>query len=829
MKKRVLSVVLMLSVILSVAGCKKKDASEKETRVKKTKTTSVSETEVTETEETAPSTSETDAPDPDSFEFTESNFPYIYSSDEMKQIGIALSSSLLDIPAKDAGTFFLSTLGEGKNIYTEDPDFCFCDPNLKERLAQNETQYEEKVIAQDAIALIVNKSNPVDSLTSEQVRKIFLGEITNWKEVGGNDEPIIPFARDYSSTDTKLFTNIVLGQDIPDKTNIPMFVTDGDDYAILTFPRMYDNTSGAITYVQYYYAQEFYFSDKVKILAIDDVEPSCDTIRSGDYPFIFDLYAMVAEGLSESSPQRVLYDYLTTEDGKKVIEKAGYVASADTTTSSKNVVCNLDAYTPGEKPQEVYTRASDEPMMAFVPGDYGEIYPFLGSYNNNNFGSRQHLYGFIDAQGKIICDPIFGYVYRLKDGMYSVTRYDKKPEGQVGIISKNGALFTDTIYDRLCDFDGVLTFINIEKNGLQLFTFDENSGNVEKGAFLKMNDTSAMNYFSTIIDNRYIICENDFDDDYYFFDGNTGEEISKKIFGGQRYWRFGEMFEVLKDDQITVEKVVDIKGNVIFDEPDSELHYVSSDLFWYGTYEGDERKILSKDGKVVTTISNKEHDIQEISAYPEYLIVVRESKCEVFDMDMKLIGSIDKTSNEYAYLLTKPVDYYGDWLGEEKDEPIIVTSSAASATITNLNTGKSGTFRNTDYTFFHQMNGTLIKTDHEVWTLIDASDLHVIADGTGFTELYVDNVTQKYYMTIRNSILNSSLQIIDVATGETVLEDLPNPRNDRMEIWSINDGRIYYETQYPNDELFGTATGCTIVDMKGNVLFRYNGLAFLCD
>ena len=50
-----------------------------------------------------------------------------------------------------------------------------------------------------------------------------------------------------------------------------------------------------------------------------------------------------------------------------------------------------------------------------------------------------------------------------------------------------------------------------------------------------------------------------------------------------------------------------------------------------------------------------------------------------------------------------------------------------------------------------------------------------------------------------------------------------------MEIKSIDDGRIYYETEYPNDELYGSPSGCTIADMKGNVLFRYNGLAFMYD
>ncbi|MBO4649606.1 MAG: substrate-binding domain-containing protein [Clostridiales bacterium] len=828
MKRRIVSVMLVLGMLLSFSGCKDKDETTKQTKVKKTKTTSVSETEEPETE---PSATETDDPKPDGFEFTESNFPYIFCSDEMKQLGIALSSSLLGMSEKDAGIYFLDTLLEKADApySVEAVKFGFCTPILKNRLEENDIQYEEKVIAQDAITMIVSKSNPVDSLTSEQVKKIYLGEITNWKEVGGNDEPIVPFANVNYSTATELFEDIVLGQNIPDKTNVPTIEAGGDDYSTLTLNRIYDNTSGAITFVQYFYAQECYFSDKVKILKIDDVEPSSDTIKSGSYPFIFDLYALVSDALRSDSPEKVLYDFLTTEDGKKVIEKAGYVPAGDTTASATDVTFDLDAYVPGEKPEEVYTRASDEPIMDFVPGDYGAIFPFMGAYQYGIGGCHQYLYGFVDAQGKIICDPIFSYIERMGDGMYKVWRNDKKPEGQVGIISQNGASFTDAIYDRFFIIDGVYTFANIEKNGMQIFIFDESNGKVIEGPFLKMNDTSALYCFSTIINDRYIICENEVDEEYFVFDGYTGEDIYKKLFGDQRPWKFGHMFEIYKDDMSTVDKVIDIEGNVLFSDPDCGLRYVSNEIFAYGSPESDEWKILNKDGKVLATIDNTAHDITGFSASDDYVLVIHTDIVYVYDANMELLALIDIPNNTYAYALERPWDYYAKPIGTGKTDPIIASSDGQNMKLINLTTTKSVVCPTSDYTNWYQMPGVVIKRDGDEWMILDSSDFHVIADGTGFTEFFVDNVTQKYYMTIRNSILNSSLQIIDVATGETVLEDLPNPLNERMEIRSINDGKIYYETQYPNDQLFGTPRGYTIVDMKGNVVFRYNGLAFMYD
>ena len=226
MKRRIVSVMLVLGMLLSFSGCKDKDETTKQTKVKKTKTTSVSETEEPETE---PSDTDPDDPKPDSFEFTEQNFPYIFCSDEMKQLGIALSSSLLDISSHDAGVYFMNLLSS-RSFNFVDAVLKFCNPCLEKHI--NKSENNEKVIAQDAIALIVSKSNPVDSLTTEQLKKIYLGEITNWKEVGGNDEPIIPFTNDRSSASNELFTDIVLGEEIPDKTNVPVIETGGDDYDI---------------------------------------------------------------------------------------------------------------------------------------------------------------------------------------------------------------------------------------------------------------------------------------------------------------------------------------------------------------------------------------------------------------------------------------------------------------------------------------------------------------------------------------------------------------------------------------------------------------------
>ena len=412
-----------------------------------------------------------------------------------------------------------------------------------------------------------------------------------------------------------------------------------------------------------------------------------------------------------------------------------------------------------EKPEEVYTRASDEPILEFVPGDYGAIFPFMGAYQYGIGGCRQRLYGFVDGKGKIICDPIFSSVSRLDDRWYSVLREDKNPEGQIGIISQDGASYTDTLYDHLFIIDGVYTLVNIEKNGLQIFVFDESNGKVIEGPFLKMSDTSALYCFSTIIDDRYIVCENLLDEELFIFDGYTCEDIAKKLFGDKTPWQFGHMFEIYKDDR-SVDKIIDVEGNVLFSDPGCGLRYVSDELFAYGSTESDEWKILSKDAKVLATIDNKDHDINDFSASDDYFLVIHTNIADVYDMNMNLLAFVDIPSDSYPYALQRPLDYYGDPLGAGKTDPIIASSDGNSMKLINLTTTKSAVFPDSPFTTWYQMPGVVVRRDRDEWLILDSSDFHVIADGAGFTEFFVDNVTQKYYMTIRNSILNSSLKIL---------------------------------------------------------------------
>ena len=177
-------------------------------------------------------------------------------------------------------------------------------------------------VGRDALVFLVNENNGVDSLTADQVRDIFLGKITNWREVGGADMEIKAFRRPETSGSQTLLRLLLIGdaQMIPGLTEL-VHTMDG----MLEKLSEYDNTANAIGYSVYYYASAMYAQPNLKFLSIDGVEPANKTIASGEYPLTHDFYCVTNE---QSSPQALMIrDWLVSEEGQAFVEESGYVAA----------------------------------------------------------------------------------------------------------------------------------------------------------------------------------------------------------------------------------------------------------------------------------------------------------------------------------------------------------------------------------------------------------------------------------------------------------------------------------------------------------------------
>ena len=159
----------------------------------------------------------------------------------------------------------------------------------EEKLAEKaNVELEVTKVVNEGFVFFLNKNNPVDSLTVEKIKKIYSGEITNWKEVGGNDEEIIAYQRpNNSGSQTGMLDLVMKDKKIKEapKEDIAMTMSE-----IIDAVSNYDNKESAIGYSYYYYANTMYLSDEIKLLKVDGVEPNNDTIKNGEYPILTAYY-----------------------------------------------------------------------------------------------------------------------------------------------------------------------------------------------------------------------------------------------------------------------------------------------------------------------------------------------------------------------------------------------------------------------------------------------------------------------------------------------------------------------------------------------------------
>ncbi len=190
-----------------------------------------------------------------------------------------------------------------------------CDIGLSSRNLKDEEKsegLEQTVLALDGIAIIVNPQNPVEDLDKDTIAKIYTGEITNWKDVGGNDAEIVLIGREAGSGTRDGFESIT-GTDGTCKYRQELTST-GD---VITTVAGNPDAIG--------YASLAAIKDNVKALKVGGVTPTEDTVKDGSYiiqrPFV--LVTKQDTKLSDSAQK--FFDYITSADAASVISAAGAV------------------------------------------------------------------------------------------------------------------------------------------------------------------------------------------------------------------------------------------------------------------------------------------------------------------------------------------------------------------------------------------------------------------------------------------------------------------------------------------------------------------------
>jgi len=191
--------------------------------------------------------------------------------------------------------------------------------------AQKGVELVAKPICYDAFVFITHKDNPVDNLSVEQIQKIYTGEITNWKEVGGNDQPIRAFQREENSgSQTTMEKQVMKGKKMlpPDKIEI---VTGMGE--LLEVVGEYQNSGASLGYTFKYYIDTLYKAENVKTLSVNGVAPTAENIRSGAYPFTTHYFGVIRSEDKEKAGGKFL-NWMLTEAGQKCIKQAGYIPIA---------------------------------------------------------------------------------------------------------------------------------------------------------------------------------------------------------------------------------------------------------------------------------------------------------------------------------------------------------------------------------------------------------------------------------------------------------------------------------------------------------------------
>ena len=234
-------------------------------------------------------------------------------STSMEKVIGALGESFMQ--KYEGTTFTYNPTGSGSGIKAVQAGTCdigLASRNLKDE--EKSSGLKQTVLAYDGIAIIVHPDNPVSDLDVETVAKIYTGEITNWKDVGGNDAEIVLIGREAGSGTRDGFESIT--------------GTEGN----CKYRQELTSTGDVITTVSQNpdaigYASLAALKDSAKALKVGGVEPTEASVKDGSYVIQRPFVLVTVEGKELSKTAQEFFDYVTSAEAADIIAKAGAVAA----------------------------------------------------------------------------------------------------------------------------------------------------------------------------------------------------------------------------------------------------------------------------------------------------------------------------------------------------------------------------------------------------------------------------------------------------------------------------------------------------------------------
>ena len=207
---------------------------------------------------------------------------------------------------KDSALQYHNTRGAYKGIVDGDIDIAFCAKPNDEQVQyglDKGVELQLTPIGREAFVFLVNKNNPVDNLSIQQLKDIFTGKITNWKDVGGMNRPINVVQRNKGSGSQTALEKLI-----------------GDEIASNFFGPL----GGSIGFSFRFYVEELTKHGHIKMLSLNDVYPDRTNVQNNSYPIVSNFFAVTRKGDPNPNVQKVL-DFVLGSTGQEIINDVGYV------------------------------------------------------------------------------------------------------------------------------------------------------------------------------------------------------------------------------------------------------------------------------------------------------------------------------------------------------------------------------------------------------------------------------------------------------------------------------------------------------------------------
>lgn len=431
MKKKIS---FILAALMLLSGCNgNQTATTTQTDAPVTSTTTAETTSVTTTKVTTASAVTTTAEQSDPAE----ELPVMDGSTSAIPLEAGLKAELLGITYSEAKELVSHTKTHEsfERLLKGEVDLIFSVPISEE---QRKTADEAGVVlnsvpvAKEGFVFVVNADNPVDKLTTQQIKDIYSGKITNWAELGGKDLPILAYQRNTDSGSQNYMTEFM--GDTPLKAPESKYVAVGMG-GLMDAIATYDNSEGAIGYSVYSYAAQMYANaNKVKFIAVDGVEPTKATMADESYPLSSCTYIIYPDTADEKTMDFV--NWAASDAGQAAVLNSGYLPV--------NGMEIPDSYLPYDA---VGTGAA-KPLDYTPDSQYSEISTYecsgtKGGYHYIKFLRDTQLEERINADIKEASDLLKPYY----DEKYIKTSYESvrgtliRTDGvSMEIVCKNGYL-----------------------------------------------------------------------------------------------------------------------------------------------------------------------------------------------------------------------------------------------------------------------------------------------------------------------------------------------------------------------------------------------------